>query len=115
MHPFGEMAIVSYGSSKVKMQSKLKNRGRPCIHLSISEDRPSGTYRFFDIQTRKIINSRDVRWLGVYYGDYMKLPKNERSYLPPDSDSESESSGDPKSQESEVSSLQSASAMESLI
>ena len=104
VRPFGEVGIVSYSHDHNKMQSKLKNKARPCLVLSISSDRPAGTFRLYDIGTRAVINSRDVRWMGKYYGDFMQLPEMERSFLMPENE--------PSSDESSVSSLQSGSALQ---
>ena len=33
---------------------------------------PAGTWKFFDPKTRKIFKSRDVTWLDIRYGEYIK-------------------------------------------
>ena len=60
LHPFREVAIVAYSPDTNKMQPKSKNRGRACLLLSRAPNQPADTLRFYNIETRKIIKSRDV-------------------------------------------------------
>ena len=69
---FGEIGVVNYGSD-VKIQSKLANRGRVCMHLSQSSQHPHDTYRLLNLATNKVIQSRDVRWVMQVYGNYHSL------------------------------------------
>ena len=75
-HVFGEMAIVSYGRDLNRFKPKHLNRGRPCIYLGRSPDHPNDTYRFLNLDTYKIITSRDVAWLGKPYGTWKGLKCN---------------------------------------
>ena len=69
---FGEIGVVNYGSD-VKIQNKLANRGRVCMHLSQSSQRPRDTYRLLNLATNRVIQSRDVRWVMQVYGTYFSL------------------------------------------
>jgi hypothetical protein len=74
-HPFGEMGIVNHHQGKT-LRGKLEDRGRACLHLGRATDQPRDTYRFLNLQTRKIIHSRDVLWLDQNYGDWKGLMVN---------------------------------------
>ena len=71
MRKFGEIGIVNFGSTSNK-RAKHLNQGRACIHVGRALQRPRDTYRFFNLESRQIITSRDVRWLGITYKEYMK-------------------------------------------
>ena len=48
MRIFGEIGIVNFGSTK-KIQAKLKDKGRACIHLGQATNHTTDTYRFIKI------------------------------------------------------------------
>ena len=54
-------AIVT---DRTKIKAKLKDRGKPCHWLGYSPNHARGTYRLLNPQTRKIIQSRDVKFLN---------------------------------------------------
>ena len=64
MRTFGEMAVVAIHEGK-KMRSKLDNRGKTCMFVGYAEDHAGDVYRFLNINTKRIIMSRDVRWLNI--------------------------------------------------
>ena len=76
MRIFGEIGIVNFGST-LKIQSKLANKGRLCMHLGQAANHPRDTYRFLNLATDRVILSRDVRWLGKVYGTYHSIPSIE--------------------------------------
>ena len=67
---FGEVAYVKFGD---KMKGKLVNRGVPMIYLGRSRDHGADTYRFLNLATDKVINSRDATWLNKVYGEWKGL------------------------------------------
>jgi hypothetical protein len=79
---FGELAVVGYHHNR-KVRSKLADRGRVCVSIGTADQHPIDTYRFFDLQTQRIIVSRDVAWMGKMYGPWkgikpgMKVPDGE--------------------------------------
>ena len=77
MRQFGEIGIVSYGTNDNSMRPKHLNRGRACMHLGRAVDRPKDTYKFLNLKTKRIISSRDVTWVQLVYGDYVKLPQEQ--------------------------------------
>ena len=68
MRTFGELGIFL---DKGKIKGKLTNRGNLCVFLGYGRDHGSGVFRFLNIKTRKIIHSRDVKWIDKKYGDYL--------------------------------------------
>ena len=48
-----------------KMRSKLDNRRKICMFVGYAEDHAGDVYRFLNIHTKRIIMSRDVRWLNI--------------------------------------------------
>ena len=58
---FGEMAIVKTG---VKLQNKLENRGIPVLYLGHADKHSAEVSRFLKLTTKRVIQSRDVRWLN---------------------------------------------------
>ena len=69
MRTFGEMAVVAIHEGK-KMRSKLDNRGKTCMFVGYAEDHAGDVYRFLSIHTKRIIMSRDVRWLNKIWKHY---------------------------------------------
>ena len=69
MRTFGEMVVVAIHEGK-KMRSKLDNRGKTCMFDGCTEDHARDVYRFLNIHTKRIIMSRDVRWLNIIWKHY---------------------------------------------
>jgi len=91
MKRFGEIGIVNYGASANKMKPKHLNRGRACLHLGRATNRPKDTYKFLNLETKKVIMSRDVTWIDMVYGDYQKLPHDEVARFEPEPDANDDS------------------------
>ena len=68
---FGEIGIVTFRKGKIG-RSKLDNKARHCIFVGYVLEGPLKTYRMFDLRTRKIIKSRDVKWINKLYGEWKK-------------------------------------------
>ena len=66
LRTFGEMAVVAIHEGK-KMRSKLHNRGKTCMFVGYADDHTKDVNRFLNIYTKRIILSRDVRWLKILY------------------------------------------------
>ena len=74
-HPVGEIGIVNNHKGKT-LRGKLEDCGRACLHLGRADDQPRDTYRFLNLETRRVIHSRDVLWLDKNYGDWKGLTVN---------------------------------------
>ena len=68
---FGEMAVIAIHEGK-KMRSKLDDRGKTCMFVGYADDHSRDVYRFLNIHTKRIIISRDVRWLNIIWKHYRK-------------------------------------------
>ena len=77
MKTFGEMAVVSIHEGK-KMTSKLDNKGKTCMFVGYAEDQAGDVYRFLNIHMKRIIMSRDVRWLNIIWKHYRMKSINAR-------------------------------------
>ena len=54
------------------MRSKLGDRGETSMLVGCADDHSCDVYRFQNIRTKRIIMSRDVRWLNLIWKQYKK-------------------------------------------
>ena len=71
MRTFGEMAVIAIHEGK-EMRSKLDNRGKTFMFVGYAEDHAGDVYRLLNIHTKRIIMSRDVRWLNIIWKHYRR-------------------------------------------
>ena len=71
MRTFGEMAVIAIHEGK-KMRSKLDDRGKTCMFVGYADDHSRDVYRFLNIHTKRIIISREVRWLNIIWKHYIR-------------------------------------------
>ena len=71
MRTFGEMAVIAIHEGK-KMMSKLDDSGKTCMFVGYADDHTKDVHRSLNIHTRRIILSRDVRWLKNISKQYKK-------------------------------------------
>ena len=71
MRPFGEMAVIAIHEGKT-MRSKLDDRGKTCMFVGYADDHSRDVYRFLNLHTKRIIISRDMRWLNIIWKHYRK-------------------------------------------
>ncbi len=64
---FGQLCVVA---SNQKLKSKMSDRGLLCLYLGRVLDHTPDTYRFYNLSTRKVILSRNVKFIDMMYGDY---------------------------------------------
>ena len=79
------------------MRSKLDNRGNTCMFVGYADDYTKDVYRFLNIRTKRIILSRDVRWLNIMWKRYKKKNIYARSRVELFLDEEENSLEDDKS------------------
>lgn len=79
---FGEVGIMT---QKEKLKAKIKNRGIPCLYLGHADNHASDVARLLKLETKKVVRSRDVRWLNRTLAEYMK----EKGDFEDDSDEDS--------------------------
>ena len=96
LRTFGEMAVIAIHEGK-KMRSKLDDRGKTCMFVGYADDHTKDVYRFLNIHTRRIILSRDVRWLNIIWKQYKKKSLYARRQVEPFLCEEERSHGDERS------------------
>lgn len=67
LRQFGEMGIIKWGPS---IKGKLTNRGLPIMYLGRAKNHAGDTHRMLNINTLKVLISRDAIWLNQVYGEY---------------------------------------------
>ena len=72
LRTFGEIGVTAISSNKVAR--KLDPRGRISMFVGYSLNHPTDTYCFINLSTKRIIYSRDVKWLDKAWGQYYKIP-----------------------------------------
>jgi hypothetical protein len=75
-------------TTKNKLQGKLSNKGTVCVFVGYAVNHADDVYRLMHPKTKSIIKSRDVLWLNISYGAWIKS-KNDTS-VSDDSDSKIE-------------------------
>ena len=80
LRSFGEMAVIAISDGK-KMRSKLDTRGRTGIFDGYADDHAGNVYRFINIQTKKIILSRDIQWLNSFWKEYKKRKDDSKKLI----------------------------------
>jgi hypothetical protein len=68
LRSFGEIGVVM---TKANIQSKLKNRGTPCMFVGYSVHHANDDYRMLNLDTKSIIQSRNIIWLNELYHDWI--------------------------------------------
>ena len=95
---FGEVGVVKQGA---KIKSKLQNRGLQCLHLGHADNHAKDVHRFLKLQTKKVIRSRDVKWLNKMFGDCHDMKKRLRKAKDEGDDEDSSGSEPEDSNEKE--------------
>ena len=99
LRSFGEMAVIAISDGK-KMRSKLDTRGRTAIFVGYADDHAGNVYRFINIQTKKIILSRDVQWRNSFWKQYKKRNDDSKKlmeeFFPNDEDDQTSEESEPE-------------------
>ena len=56
---------------KDDIQGKLKNRGKACVFIGYSVDHVNNVYQMLNLNTKRIIHSREVVWLGKGFKEWL--------------------------------------------
>jgi hypothetical protein len=76
---FVEIGVVT---TKSNIQSKLKNRGTPCMSVGYTVHYENDVYRMINLDTNSIIQSCDIIWLNEVYYDWVeKFCKRRKSMM----------------------------------
>ena len=76
LQSFGEVGIV-WDSKNQKIRAKLSDRGFPAIFVGFAESHAGDVYRMYNTKTGGITTTRDVRFIGKYYGETKKQNSND--------------------------------------
>jgi len=87
LHIFGEIAVTKDPADKTKIES----RGRTCIFLGYAENHAGNVSRFYNMNTGRIVLSRDVQWMDEMYAEHVGVKRA----VPLDDDSSVESIEEP--------------------
>jgi hypothetical protein len=68
LRSFGNIGILT---TLANFQSKLKNRGTPCMFVGYSVHHENDVYRMLKLDTERIIQSRVIIWLNDTYHDWI--------------------------------------------
>ena len=68
---FGEMAVIVIHEGK-KMRSKLDDIGETCMFVGYADNHSRDVLKFLNIRTKRIIMSREVRWVNIIWKQYKK-------------------------------------------
>ena len=69
LRKFGEIGIVTQGDA---IKSKLVNRGMACLYLGHADNHSAEVSRFMKLSTKRVICSRDVKWLNKTFKEYQE-------------------------------------------
>jgi hypothetical protein len=70
LRPFGDMGVVT---TKSDIQGNLTNRGTTCMFVGYSVNHSNDVYRMLKLDSKRIIHSRDIIWLGRNFKIWFKL------------------------------------------
>ena len=68
-HKFGHVGIVA---NRAKIKSKIENKGFPALFLGHTDDSSDEVARLLKISSKRVIRSRDVRWLNKTISEFLK-------------------------------------------
>ena len=72
LRTFGEIGVTAI-SSNIVPRTKFDPRGRVSMSVGYSLNHPTDIYCFINLSTKKVIHSRDVKWLDKTWGQYYKI------------------------------------------
>ena len=86
---FGEIGIVTQVNA---IKNNLVNRGEACLYLGHAENHSTEVACFMKLSTKRVIRSRDVKWLNETFQDYQEsqVLYNDEEYYEYDNGSDSE-------------------------
>ena len=87
LRTFGEMGVL-LKPDPGEHHGKMKDRGLACVFVGYCPDHASGTYRMYNLSTKKVIVTRDVKWLNKLYAEWSKATLNVELESESDSDEE---------------------------
>jgi len=87
LRTFGEMGIIK---DYENIKGKLTDRGKVAMFLGYPKTSSTETFRFLNLNTIKIVLSRDVIWINKNYGSWKGLTSTSTTPIDDDDDDEEE-------------------------
>ena len=72
---FGEMCMITKGNNG-QISAKLDNKGEHGMLCGYTDEYPPSTYRIYKPSTKKIVTTRDIRWLHLSYSQWIRKGSN---------------------------------------
>ena len=89
VHGFGEIAIIEKHEER-RIRGKLENRGKICIYVGKLQNHSPEVYKYYSLETGRMLSSRNVTWMGTTYRTFKKLSKSEIQTFENESDVDNE-------------------------
>ncbi len=89
---FGEVVFVLNRDKKIK--SKISNRGKKALMVGYVNNSAGYTCRMYNIDTSKIIDTRDVNWTNKYFNEIINQDKAQSDYYTASEEDETDSEGE---------------------
>jgi hypothetical protein len=83
LRSFGKIGVAT---TKANIQSKLKNRGTPCMLVGYSVYHANDVYRMLNLDTKSIIQSRDIIWLIEAYHNWIEEKVSQKKEIDDEDD-----------------------------
>ena len=100
---FGEMCVVADTDNKVG-RTKIDPRGKISLFVGYSTQHAGDVYRLLNPKKSRVIDSRDVKWIGKTLAEFYNIKMIDRAsgYVDPDEDLQLEEDEDQDEQEEEI-------------
>ena len=74
LRTFGEMAVVADTENKTG-RTKIDPRGKMSLLLGYTTKHAGDVYRFLNMETQRVVHSRDVQWLDKNWAQFYRVPQ----------------------------------------
>ena len=97
------MCVVADTDNKVG-RTKIDPRGKISLFVGYSTQHAGDVYRLLNPKTSRVIDSRDVKWIGKTWAEFYKIKMIDRAsgHVDPDEDLQLEEDEDQDEQEEEI-------------
>lgn len=82
---FGEIGVTMIPSNN-HIRSKIEDCGCQCMFLGYADNHAGDVFRFLNLQTHRVILSRDVIWLNKLYAEHNHIERIKEINLDDDAD-----------------------------
>ena len=75
LRQFGEVTFVLKRGNNIK--SKISDCGKNAIMVGYVRNSTGDTHRMLNLDTQRVTNTRDIKWINKVYGEMMEEEKTE--------------------------------------